>query len=90
LPTCGVHDDFFALGGNSLRAAQIAAGTRERFRLDVAMPDLLQHPTIAGFCAHVRRGENKPGITEAIARRWLEIEQMTPEQKAARVAARTV
>jgi hypothetical protein len=90
LSTCGVHDDFFALGGNSLRAAQIAAGTRERFRVDVAMPDLLQHPTVAGFCSHVRRSESKPGITEAIARRWLEIEQMTPEQKAARVAARTV
>ncbi|WP_198361829.1 SDR family NAD(P)-dependent oxidoreductase [Herbaspirillum sp. meg3] len=90
LSTCGVHDDFFALGGNSLRAAQIAAVTRERFRLDVGMPDLLQNPTVAGFCAHVRRGESKPGITEAIARRWLEIEQMTPEQKAARVAARTV
>jgi len=90
LPACGVHDDFFALGGNSLRAAQIAAVTRERFRLDVTMPDLLQHPTVAGFCAHVRGGESKPGITEAIARRWLEIEQMTTEQKAARVAARTV
>ncbi|WP_265213705.1 SDR family NAD(P)-dependent oxidoreductase [Herbaspirillum lusitanum] len=90
LSTCGVHDDFFALGGNSLRAAQIAAATRERFRLNAGMPDLLQNPTVAGFCAHVRRGESKPGITEAIARRWLEIEQMTPEQKAARVAARTV
>lgn len=90
LSACGVHDDFFALGGNSLRAAQITAVTRERFRLDAAMPDLLQNPTVAGFCAHVRRGESKPGITEAIARRWLEIEQMTPEQKAARVAARTV
>ena len=89
LSTCGVHDDFFALGGNSLRAAQIAAVTRERFRLNAAMPDLLQNPTVAGFCAHVRRGESKPGITEAIARRWLEIEQMTPEQKASRVAART-
>jgi acyl-CoA synthetase (AMP-forming)/AMP-acid ligase II/NADP-dependent 3-hydroxy acid dehydrogenase YdfG len=90
LTVCGVHDDFFALGGNSLRAAQIAATTRERFRLDAGMTDLLQHPTVAGFCAHVRRGESKPGITEAIARRWLEIEQMTPEQKAARIAARTV
>jgi len=90
LSMCGVHDDFFALGGNSLRAAHIAAATRERFRLNVAMADLLQYPTVAGFCAHVRRSESKPGITEAIARRWLEIEQMTPEQKAARVAARTV
>jgi acyl-CoA synthetase (AMP-forming)/AMP-acid ligase II/NADP-dependent 3-hydroxy acid dehydrogenase YdfG len=90
LSMCGVHDDFFALGGNSLRAAQIAAGTRERFHLNVVIPDLLKNPTVAGFCAHVRRGETKPGITEAIARRWLEIEQMTPEQKAARVAARTV
>ena len=90
LSICGVHDDFFALGGNSLRAAQIAAATRERFRLNAAMPDLLQNPTVAGFCAHVQRSESKPGITEAIARRWLEIEQMTPEQKAARVAARTV
>lgn len=90
LSACGVHDDFFALGGNSLRAAQITAATRERFRLNTTTSDLLQNPSVAGFCAHVQRGESKPGITEAIARRWLEIEQMTPEQKAARVAARTV
>jgi acyl-CoA synthetase (AMP-forming)/AMP-acid ligase II/NADP-dependent 3-hydroxy acid dehydrogenase YdfG len=88
ISTCGVHDDFFALGGNSLRAAQIAAYSRERLRLDVGMPDLLLNPTVAGFCSHVRGGESKPGITEAIARRLLEIERMTPEQKAARIAAR--
>jgi acyl-CoA synthetase (AMP-forming)/AMP-acid ligase II/NADP-dependent 3-hydroxy acid dehydrogenase YdfG len=90
LSLCGVDDDFFALGGNSLRAAQIAAATRERFRLNAAMPDLLQNPTVARFCAHVQQSETKPGITEAIARRRLEIEQMTPEQKVALVAARTV
>lgn len=90
LPACGVRDDFFALGGNSLRAAQIAASTRERLRLDVAMPDLLQHPTVTEFCAYALQREGKPGITEAIARRLFEIERMTPEQKAARVAARTV
>lgn len=88
IPSCGVRDDFFALGGNSLRAAQITARIHERLRLPVGMPDLLLHPTVAGFCAHVQQAESKPGITEAIALRWLEIEQMPPEQKAARLAAR--
>ncbi|MEV0163976.1 non-ribosomal peptide synthetase [Nonomuraea fuscirosea] len=45
----GVEDDFFALGGNSLKFAQIAARVREDFHVDVELRDLFSHPTIAGL-----------------------------------------
>jgi len=57
----GAHDDFFALGGDSLLAAHMATRLRERFRLDLALSDLLAIPTVAGVAALIgevrRRGE---------------------------------
>ncbi|TCW87641.1 hypothetical protein C5O80_05660 [Burkholderia sp. SRS-46] len=79
---CGVHDDFFALGGDSLRAARACARIREVFGLDASMADLLAYPTLAQFCERVSAFERTPGITEAAARRLFEIAKMTPEQKA--------
>lgn len=83
LADCGVDDDFFSLGGNSLGAAQIAARTRELFRVDISMAELLRHPCMADFCQRVIALESRPGITLAIAGRLFEIESMTPDQKAA-------
>jgi thioester reductase-like protein len=55
----GLDDDFFALGGNSLLAAEMLAGTRASFRIpsDSVRPltrCLLRDPTLRGFAAAVR------------------------------------
>jgi amino acid adenylation domain-containing protein/thioester reductase-like protein len=55
----GLDDDFFALGGNSLLAAELLAGTRASFRIpsDSVRPltrCLLRDPTLRGFAAAVR------------------------------------
>jgi acyl carrier protein len=43
----GVDDDFFALGGQSLAAAQIAARVRDAFGVDLAVTAVFEHPTVA-------------------------------------------
>ncbi|MEU3755400.1 beta-ketoacyl synthase N-terminal-like domain-containing protein [Streptomyces olivoreticuli] len=44
----GVHDNFFDLGGDSMRAVMLAGRMRTASRLDIAAAALLSSPTIAG------------------------------------------
>ena len=48
----GVHDDFFALGGDSLVALQVVAAARG-LGLALTPRDLFEHPTIAQLAAHI-------------------------------------
>jgi acyl-coenzyme A synthetase/AMP-(fatty) acid ligase/acyl carrier protein len=45
----GVDDDFFDVGGDSLKAAQIVTALRLEFGVDVAMRHLFERSTIAGL-----------------------------------------
>jgi amino acid adenylation domain-containing protein/non-ribosomal peptide synthase protein (TIGR01720 family) len=49
----GIEDDYFTLGGDSIRAIQVAARLRvEGFEIQVT--DLFKHPTIAALAPHVK------------------------------------
>ncbi|KAA2257566.1 amino acid adenylation domain-containing protein [Solihabitans fulvus] len=52
LPQVSVEDNFFALGGDSIRAVRLAGALREA-GYDVAIPDLFAHRTIAALGALV-------------------------------------
>jgi amino acid adenylation domain-containing protein len=49
----GRHEDFFALGGHSLRAVAVAARLRAAFGCPVQVRDLFEHPTVAQLAARV-------------------------------------
>ncbi|MGH7057147.1 MAG: amino acid adenylation domain-containing protein, partial [Acetobacteraceae bacterium] len=51
----GVHDDFFQLGGDSLKAAEMAAAFPARFSMELPLGRLFETPTIAGLAALVER-----------------------------------
>ena len=49
----GVTDNFFALGGDSLRAMQVRVRLRATWGVAVALRDLFEHPTVRALAAHV-------------------------------------
>jgi amino acid adenylation domain-containing protein/non-ribosomal peptide synthase protein (TIGR01720 family) len=65
LDRLGIEDDFFAMGGDSIRAIQIAArlGTRG---ISLISADILQHRTVAALAPHVsaRTGSATSGPVE--------------------------
>ncbi|WP_424890367.1 amino acid adenylation domain-containing protein [Streptomyces sp. XH2] len=63
----GLEDNFFALGGDSIKIVRVLAEAR-RSELDFSFQDLFAHPTLAGLEPHVRQGlpdadtDEKPGL----------------------------
>jgi amino acid adenylation domain-containing protein len=49
----GIHDNFFSLGGDSIRSVGALAQIREK-GLDLSLQQLFQYPTIAALAAQVR------------------------------------
>ena len=49
LEQVGVHDDFFAMGGHSLKATLLANRIRGAFHIEIPMVSIFQVPTVAGL-----------------------------------------
>ncbi|MEU3554353.1 non-ribosomal peptide synthetase [Streptomyces fragilis] len=47
------HDNFFDLGGDSLRAARLAAALRSGHHADIDVRDIFDHPTVAALAARL-------------------------------------
>ena len=49
----GVHDNFFDLGGHSLRATQVMARALNTFHVEVPLPELFASPTLAELAGKI-------------------------------------
>ncbi len=55
----GRNQDFFSLGGHSLKAISIVAQMRSCLGLDLGVPDLFRHPTVRELAAHLETEDRK-------------------------------
>ena len=54
--TVAADGNFFALGGHSLMAVKVIAAVQEKLNLgsELALTDLIDHPTLTEFSAHLQ------------------------------------
>jgi amino acid adenylation domain-containing protein len=59
LEKIGMNDNFFDLGGHSLRMAQVHSRLRDKLQRDLSMLEMFKFPTINSLVAYLSRGENE-------------------------------
>jgi amino acid adenylation domain-containing protein len=68
LPTVGIHDNFFRVGGHSLLAMRLVSRIQDAFQIDFHMKSIFEMPTIEQ-------------LAKAIERRMIEqVQQLTDEE----------
>ena len=55
----GIHDDFFAMGGNSLTAGQVIARIRQALRAELPIATLFAHSTVHALAAELDRNHDR-------------------------------
>jgi acyl-CoA synthetase (AMP-forming)/AMP-acid ligase II/acyl carrier protein len=58
LEQVGIHDDFFALGGDSLMAAHLLTSIYEKLRLEIDVSRFFDGPTVAEVARHIERSSD--------------------------------
>ncbi|MGE5220528.1 MAG: non-ribosomal peptide synthetase [Chloroflexota bacterium] len=77
LDSFGIHKDFFELGGDSLRAAQVIGRVLDLFPLRKPLITLADASTVAALARFIRAHETRTGQSEKIAKLYLKIQSMS-------------
>lgn len=82
----GPHDNFFALGGNSLEAIQVLSRVRRLFGVDVSAADFFADPTVTRLASAIDEA-SRPEPEDDLLAIMAEVEAMDDEAVARELAA---
>jgi amino acid adenylation domain-containing protein len=78
LDAIGVNDDFFDLGGQSLRATQVASALTECLRVEIPLRAIFEAPTIAAQAELATEAGRTAGVDVAeVASLFLQVRRLT-------------
>lgn len=77
-----IDQDFFAAGGHSLLVIKLVAGVRKLLQCEIQPGLVFDNPTPAALSLALRSLETSPGQLEKTARARLQLDAMSPEEKA--------
>ncbi len=80
----GALDNFFALGGDSLRGTQVLARVRDRLQADLSILDLFKAPTVAQLATRIDQ-TRRAAARVALERMLDEVECMSDEEAGRRL-----
>jgi amino acid adenylation domain-containing protein len=84
----GVHHNFFALGGHSLKATQVISRLRGILRLELPARLLFEEPTVAGMSGRLLADPRTKARVEKAAQLWLRLADFSQERLQEREALR--
>lgn len=73
----GIHDNFFALGYDSIQIIKLIDRLREALEVDLTMREVLSHPTVAQLEQLIAADEDNLAVAEQSADLFLKIEGMS-------------
>ncbi len=53
----GIHDNFFSLGGHSLKAMTLMSRLNKHFGVNIPLRELFESPTVEGLARKIREAE---------------------------------
>jgi acyl carrier protein len=56
IPSISINDNFFALGGDSIKATQVISRIRQRFHVEVSIRSVFVAPTVASLALELSAG----------------------------------
>jgi acyl carrier protein len=76
----GVHDNFFDLGGDSLKAIQVTSRIQDLFEIEIPLSSLFEHPNLADLCNFLGQTRTEFADDDAMAQLLNELETVSEDE----------